>query len=461
MARVLYGAGVQGIQDFIFKTNKLQEIVGASEIVKNIEEEFLKISGYAREDKNLILNAAGNIKAIFDDEELLKKVVSDFPKIIMKNAYGITISQAIVTMTGEKIDEKIAIRELETKLKTQRNKPTIPLDITIGMMALNPKTSRPAVSKKDSEMLDMATVQKRDAYKKWFDKNIENEKDFENSKEMDYIANSKGKVAIIHADGNNIGQILTKLKIPLSEFSSKLTNATKISFLEAKGDFKKIRQIVLGGDDMTIICDASIALSITKVFLEVFEKETKKIIEGGMSACAGIAFANKKYPFHYAASLAEELCSVAKKQAKKINNNAPSCIMFHNVQSSSFQNWSEYIKDELTINNPTQTIRCDYGPYYLKSVENETTIDDLLNDVEKYKQEGSPIARLRSWLSELYKDEIKAKSMLERIYEVSKYTSKWKYADELKFDKLIVEKDGILKNKVYDILQIHSVSEDF
>ena len=36
----LYGASIQGIQDFIFKTNKLQEIVGASEIVKGIATHF-------------------------------------------------------------------------------------------------------------------------------------------------------------------------------------------------------------------------------------------------------------------------------------------------------------------------------------------------------------------------------------------------------------------------------------
>jgi len=40
MSKYLYGASVQGIQDFIFKTNKLQEIVGASEIVKNISHIF-------------------------------------------------------------------------------------------------------------------------------------------------------------------------------------------------------------------------------------------------------------------------------------------------------------------------------------------------------------------------------------------------------------------------------------
>ena len=36
MSKYLYGAAVQGIQGFIFKTNELRHIVGASELVEQI-----------------------------------------------------------------------------------------------------------------------------------------------------------------------------------------------------------------------------------------------------------------------------------------------------------------------------------------------------------------------------------------------------------------------------------------
>ena len=36
MSKYLYGAAVQGIQNFIFKTNELKHIVGASELVEQI-----------------------------------------------------------------------------------------------------------------------------------------------------------------------------------------------------------------------------------------------------------------------------------------------------------------------------------------------------------------------------------------------------------------------------------------
>lgn len=38
MSKYLYGASVQGIQEFIFKTNKLKEIIGASKIVEDMDK---------------------------------------------------------------------------------------------------------------------------------------------------------------------------------------------------------------------------------------------------------------------------------------------------------------------------------------------------------------------------------------------------------------------------------------
>ena len=131
MSKYLYGASVQGIQEFIFATNKLKEIVGASELVKQIAEEFEKLSGYEKEHKNTIINTAGNIKAIFEDESQCKKVVLEFSKIIQQKAYGITLSQAVVKFDGEIKDY---IDELEQNLKAQRNKPSIPLDLSLNIM---------------------------------------------------------------------------------------------------------------------------------------------------------------------------------------------------------------------------------------------------------------------------------------------------------------------------------------
>lgn len=80
--KYLYGASVQGIQSFIFQTNKLQEIVGASELVEKICTDFFKeeINKHKRDsfkEENLVLSAAGNIKYIFEK-------VTDCQNLVMK-----------------------------------------------------------------------------------------------------------------------------------------------------------------------------------------------------------------------------------------------------------------------------------------------------------------------------------------------------------------------------------------
>lgn len=467
MAKYLYGASVQGIQGFIFKTNKLQEIVGASEIVKGIATHFS--DNY--QPKEIILNAAGNIKAVFT-EDACKKVVLDFPKEIMLMAYGITLSQAVVKIEGEKATQD-EINQLEQRLKVQRNKPSVSLDMSLNIMELNPSTAKPVVAykkiKDKSTPLDRATKQKIEANEAFF-KNNPNLKEFKNLSEM---SNGKNKIAVIHADGNGLGMLLPKLKekgIELSAFSTALDEATIKAFDRAKSDNMSIRDVILGGDDMVVVCNANDALEFTKNFLEFFEEETASKLGSKLTACAGIAYSNEKYPFHYAVSLAEELCDATKKHAKKINEDlAPSSLMFHNIQSSNFHSWDKFVEDELTITNDKQSIRCDFGPYYLNSEKNQVQIGDFMNTLEAYRCDGSPISRLRAWMGELYKSDKYASAMLERINDMAEKSSDWKscimeknlqrFNKELSNNTLIIRKDGFDKTPIYDVLQILSATE--
>lgn len=454
MSKYLYGATVQGIQGFIFATNKLQEIVGASELVKSISDIFEE--NYKADE--ILINTAGNIKALFNDEKECQKVVLEFSKLISQMAYGITISQAVVKFDGLAEDY---IGELSEKLKIQRNRPSIPLDSSINIMELNPKTAKPIVSKE----IDIATLQKLQANEEFYKKNP-NEKEF---KDVSYMKNSKGKIAVIHIDGNGLGSIIKHLGKKLSAFSKSLEEATNKAYDRAREDYRDIRKVIIGGDDVTVICNANNALEFTKNFLEHFENETKKIkelngITNKLSACAGIAFCNEKYPFHYAVELAEVLCGVAKNHSKRES----SCLMFHNIQSSNYQSWDKFVEDELTIKNDKQTIRCDFGAYYLDKKE-EANISDFINTLEAYRCDNSPISRLRNWIGELYKSDDNAKNLLHRINTITVQNDNWncKIMDKnLKFfnknlsnETLIIEKDGSLKTPIYDILQILSITE--
>ena len=135
MTKYLYGAAVQGIQDFIFQTNKLREIVGASELVEEIcTKKFVEVllgkkdisTKEAQEillnDSNAILYAAGNVKYIFTSKKACEDLVRVFPKVVQEFAPGITFSQAVVDMTQpEFADYSAAVNELEKLLKVLVN----------------------------------------------------------------------------------------------------------------------------------------------------------------------------------------------------------------------------------------------------------------------------------------------------------------------------------------------------
>lgn len=451
MSHYLYGASVQGIQDFIFKTNKLQEIVGASEIVKKIAEKFTK--KYAPDE--ILINAAGNIKAIFSTKEACEEVVLNFPKIIQQQAFGITLSQAVVELKNSSHSQD-DINALEKKLKIQRNKPSIPLDLSLNIMHLHPSTAKASIGNNS----DKATSQKITAYK-----SIEQNERF---KDLQNLSNKKNKIAVIHIDGNGLGQLIPHLKkkcnLTLSEFSKKLDMVTKEAFEKAKKD-KKVREIILGGDDVTVICDADDALSFTQEFLQHFEVLSEKHFSK-LSACAGIAYSNEKYPFHYAVDLAEALCKVAKDHSKR----EYSALMFHNIQSSNYITWEKFVEDELTIKNKNdkKSIRCDFGAYYLNK-KDEPSIKNFLNTIEAYRCDASPISRLRNWLRELYKSDKNAELLLERINTIVKDKDEWNckimdknlhyFSKELSSSNLIIKKDGEDKTPIYDVLQILSATE--
>ena len=328
-------------------------------------------------------------------------------------------------------------------------------------MKLNPKTAKPLVNRDN----DIATKQKLYANMKFYQDNpsITEFKDFS------YMKNSKGKIAVIHIDGNGLGKLIPKLKDKLSTFSIELDKATKKAVKDAKDDSMFIREVIVGGDDVTVICNANDALKFTKNFLQNFEDNTKKIeeldgIQDKLTACAGIAYCNEKYPFHYAVDLAEALCGVAKTHS----NREHSSLIFHNIQSSNYQSWDKFVKDELTIRNDNNSIRLDFGAYYLQK-ENEATIESLINTVEAYRCDGSPISRLRNWLSELYKSDKNAQNLLHRINQIVKEKDNWNceimdrnlkfFNKDLSNDTLIISKDGENKTPIYDILQILSVTE--
>ncbi len=537
----LYGAAVQGIQGFIYQTNKLKEIVGASELVERICTDLFAEVLYAgspeakepdpdkrrkkllkklEEDPNAIMNAAGNIKYLFDSEKECRRVVRIFPKTVMQFAPGITISQSVVDMS-KNADFKDAVQQLERHLRTQRSRQM--RDLSIGLMGIlrSRETGLPVThirtNDKKIEYLDSAT------YHKLFDEKGKRKETFtilcrkafgpdislygpRLPHDIKDMTGGNDWIAIIHADGNGLGQIVQKIgsdKELFRKFSRNLDAATTAAAVRAfekvvkpllKSDKTMIpmRPIVLSGDDLTVICRADIAIPFTEAFLEYFEEETKNKLSNllrrngnyvfsdrsdKLTACAGIAFIKSSFPFHFGYRLAEALCDRAKKDTKALfkadEGNLPaSCLMFHKVQDSFVANFNDIADRELT---PQPTASFEYGPYYLDTESpilkgNRWSVETLLKKIKELDGEDGNAVKsgLRNWLTLLHENTGMAAQALDRLMEVS--AGKKKFIADVALDSnqssvrqmKKKDKDGneydVNIYPVYDLLAIHTIN---
>ena len=468
MEKFLYGASVQGIQSFIFQTNQLDDISGASELVESIcTKAFEKAvgEGFNKKD-NAVIMAAGNVKYVFDTQEQCENVVRNFPRKVQECAPGITFSQAVVKFDDEKNFGK-AVDELEKKLKTQRNLPQTPLEV--GMLGCKraAKTGMPVVKIENGEELDAATYAKRMArkdcgnklhIKSFWGKRQDADKDLKLEDELD-IKDLTGKndwIAIVHIDGNGLGKVVQQLgkdRKKFYQFSTLLDQATTKAANEA---FKVIEEthgfsynklpicpVVLGGDDLTAIIRGDLAMPYAQKFITEFERETSqgemksllsKANMNKLTACGGIAYIKASFPFYYGYKLAEELCLAAKTDAKaKDKLNVPSCLMFHKVQDSFVLSYKDIKERELELkpkdnckdkaaNNgqntpatPKKTL-C-FGPYYLDEQVGYKTINDLermVKELGKAENEGLKTG-VRQWLSLMHENEEAAAQRLQRL----------------------------------------------
>ena len=485
----MYGASVQGIQGFIFQTNKLREIVGASELVEQIcTTEFQKWANIKADDSNILLSAAGNIKYVFTDKTRCEAFVKKFPRTIMELAPGITISQAVVVFEDELTKNDTQL--LEKRLRIQRNR-VVPIPSANLMVSeVSRKTGGAGVRFEDNEVIDLSQDKKRRASdianKSLLSKIVGSESVSINKFpfDMEEIANKDEKswLAIIHADGNNLGQKIMRMvdildaktvQKAMREFSIILNDSTvraaKTAFEQVVGvNFDKkipFRPVVLGGDDLTAIIRGDLAVPFTERFLAEFEKETKTNFNGfaakfkmkedmfaeGITACVGIAFIKSSYPFHYGVKLSESLCKEAKKISKQINDTqTPSSLVFHKVHASFVEEYDDIIEKELKAKSG---IQFNYGPYFVKPQKDYLTIEQLQNYAKEINRKDAPKAGLRNWLTELQNNSSRAEQLLERTRALN-----------TKFDKIlglrtpsVKRADGVKYTPYFDIISLSNI----
>ena len=356
---------ISSIQKFVFASNKLKENLGASYLVSDLYDSIITQNDAVKNmkySKGYI--GGGNALLFFNSENEAKTFVMEWTKSLLVLAPGVNVITAI-----NKWDESDFSKSRDALFEKLRgNKSRFIPQTIIPRHGISAECASDGYSMdvfgnaSEKEYVSAATNAKLEAYEKARDA-IKNDysgilKDnYCFTGELDKLGQSKGSenhIAIVHIDGNSMGDRFKQLtsleatrllsedienavknsfKTLLQKIVEELDDPVKKEYLSLKPDGGKsilpIRPIILGGDDITFVCEGRMGIYYAKIFMEAFQNQ--KDGKGNnlkLTSCAGIAVIKTKYPFYKGYQIAEELCANAKSKRREMSDSG-SWLDFH------------------------------------------------------------------------------------------------------------------------------------
>ena len=379
---------IRSKQEYIFKTNRVLEIIGASENIANIWDELFKVA----EEKQLkferlsnefdmkavqskfsdgslnfveLFCGGGNETILFDsdikrDENGESKSIDEtssffklnraFSYMLITKYPGMIPMVAYVELTGNYSEDYKKLME-ESDRKKNIMEPIWNM-FTVPFAMMDRSTFQPYSHKKNIGG-NFVRMSDESNGKYEVGQRLRNKND--DIRLFDEMVTRKGKeslLAVVHADGNNMGTKIMGMLSNESDYDKAvrlMRNFTKITAdcFEIKGEealrncrnkleednkrfiqegkLKKsslsYRKIIGSGDDMTFICNARFVMDYVQAYLSSVQSYQEKYnSDWAYSSCAGICIFHSHYPFSRAYSIAEQACDDGAKEKVHISD---------------------------------------------------------------------------------------------------------------------------------------------
>lgn len=501
------------VQKYVFGTNKLKHAIGASAILKKVYPVFFDTDVNTNGSKNGYFGGGNALILYDKKEDATEKIkgftldaIKKFPGLVFKTALleGFQIegksdtdqqkSNRGVDNTNDSLTpyQKCMMQIIKTAGRntsshfpiTTLPKHGITADCPYSGLSAEIKTnhygSTQYISQSVNAKLDAGLwefIEKEDA-KILEEAGLEG---WEFAKELDDMGQQKGvdsHIAIAHIDGNGIGAEFKKCKslketIELSkktdgiirdtftallkELKNHLPALKKLNLISSKKKTEKgsekeilpIRLIIIGGDDITFVCNSFLGVWVAQRFTELFTKISKDALTtdnsenktnndfAGFTACAGVAITKTKYPFYRGYQLAEELCASSKK-AFYANKKEGNWLDFHIAMTD--------IPDSLENIRKSQYLSADGSNLVMRPYKADAFDERVMQAIELKKLPND-------WI----------KSLRDSLYEGANSASQWKQKAEWRGKKVpVVEgfKETIFQNgetPYFDLVELSEI----
>lgn len=384
---------IRGKQEYIYKSNKMKEIIGASQIIRDCFADYLYPAAKLCSEKGLfcyneevsdsnfsrdkfevhlqegymgevIYDGGGNFFVLYKELEGYKRVNQIFYRMLLEGTYSLRVLTSYIE--GVDFDNyKEDQRKLYEVHRKREQKETM----------MHPVNALPIVQVDYRNFMPLAELQniggneRKVSYesKQKYRKYECMPKEIEGERLLDEIVTQKGQeslLAVIYIDGNNMGAQVEKcLEGTDQSYESSINALRKFSaeiqkyyiderirdvdaILEKKKKGNR-RFVVYAGDEITFICNARYAYEIATEYLKKLAGDESA--KTPRTSCAGIAIFHSHTPFAEAYRIAEECCESGKQLMKKEGIANALLIDFHYCQGAigtSLENIREQEENE-------------------------------------------------------------------------------------------------------------------
>ena len=367
-----------GIQDYIFKSNTLRHIAGASGLVHRVTHDWLEKEVMSLGASNLessgaskrfekdalisevIYQGGGNALILFRNIDNAKDFTKKLSLKVIKEAPGLELvivhSELPIEIFQEANGGSVVVeifKNLFQKAARKKEKRcwSSPLP-GLGVTAACPYTQKPATCQLKEEWISKEIYQKEmkgnpfawEYFNKKFGAALTTaEKSYQFVREFNqFSGEEKGSyMAVAHLDGTGMGKRLLKfvnaqreksareIFNALHNFSESINNAVQQAMdkaiaslchkvdnkvLENASGFLPFRPIVCDGDDITFVCDGKVGLNIAVSIMKHLAG-IDLADNKPIAARAGVAVVKSHFPFSQAYHLAEQLNKSARSYA--------------------------------------------------------------------------------------------------------------------------------------------------
>lgn len=359
---------VQGKQSFIFRTNRIKEIVGASKIIESCFDMYLFPSAKEVSKKGIynygeneyfsdkafkkrleegycgevIYNGGGNFLVLYENVDTCIKINQKFTFAVLKNIGTLKVLCSYVEVDDSLSNYKEDSRRLYACSSILESEESVIRPVnSLPIVQVDRRTTFPLSATRINEENEIEKIS-LDSFAKYQHSSVEG------NKLLDDLVKKKGEdslLAVIFIDGNNMGaKVQTELKDKssdyttcinaLRDFSAGIQNRYVVKpkkAIQEKLDAKAndgeshSRMIVFAGDEMSFICKAEDAWDAVNTYFNTLDNKED-------SSCAGVAVFHSHAPYADAYHIAEECCENAKKKMKRAQEKDTRYIDFQYLQ---------------------------------------------------------------------------------------------------------------------------------